>query len=174
MTKKIMRRDRVIGVILLTLITILTIVLSTMGDAYILIEGEDLKLGQESIITIRSKNNPRVYAAYDITISFNPEEVQLLEYFKGDTKAVSGDTYSIAITPEDVANTTGEITAMYVDMTAGEGEVRLGDDDIILLRVKAIKACEKTSFDIECNLVDLNDGIDSRVKTKGLELRVSK
>lgn len=76
----------------------------------------------QNYFAVSAKNFEDDIAAFDITIQFNPEEVEILGISKGDIKG------ELAVSRELYANTEGKITAMFVDYSGGEEPISINGD----------------------------------------------
>lgn len=97
-------------------------------------------LSDELLVRVMVTDFAEEVDAFDITLNFNTSKLELTGVYEGDLVDIQGTEADIAATEVGIANETGRLAMMYVDMTAGDHTVKIPSDvPVVYFTMKARK-----------------------------------
>lgn len=97
-------------------------------------------LSDELLVKVMVTDFAEEVDAFDITLNFNTSKLELIGVYEGDLVDTQGTEADIAATEVGIANESGRLAMMYVDMTAGDHTVKISSDvPVIYFTMKAKK-----------------------------------
>lgn len=119
----------------------------------------------QNYFAVSAKNFGEDVAAFDITIEFDPEEIEILGISKGD---IEGE---LAVSRELYANTEGKITAMYLDYSGGERPISI-NGDIFFVKYKLKKPVSAQIAFGTINIVEPSGTIKQDLQKEGEKIEI--
>ena len=118
----------------------------------------DTAYGQEGYFTIYFDKIDEQYAAFDISLQFDPSLIELVGSDKGDLVSLSGESAGLVCTTEAFANTEGKFVVVFVDSTGGDNPITSPDrTDVAYVRYKTLKPHSQVDITIsEIHFSDVN------------------
>lgn len=121
------RKSIIAGVSVLAVILVVVLFVVVWKDkelVTVFMKGEGGKIGDTIVIDVKVSDIPGEYQASSFVIHFDNQKLKFKGLKQGNVATV-GKSSGSTVYPEwqydvDSANTTGEISTMYLDMTAGE------------------------------------------------------
>lgn len=123
-----MRKKLLIPVIIIFSIilgaAIFGILLKEPEKVKVYMKGESGRIGERVVVDLKVSDIPDEYQASSFVIDFNHQKLKLIAIEKGNIATVGKDS-SIEQYPDwqfdaDAANSSGKVSVMYLDMTAGD------------------------------------------------------
>lgn len=135
------------------------------GEPTLFISSESTSFGKEGYFTVSAENFDQDVSAFDITLTFDTDSIEIIEITKGDIDA------ELAVSRELYANTEGKITALYLDYTGGDESID-PDGALFYVRYKTKKPGTSTVDFSEVNIVEPNGTIKDNIIRKGGSIEI--
>ena len=125
----------------------------------LIISKEKISLGEEGYFTVSAKNFKPEVAAFDITLDFDSDVVEILETTAG-TLGVE-----LALSKENYSNSSSKITALFLDYTGGDEPISI-DGDLFYVRYKLKKPTASALTFSNVNIVNSDGVIQNNIKER--------
>jgi len=126
------RKKLMIGIKIFVAASIVCVILIVMagmlwqrnhGKVYLYFSEVPMIIGKEVTVDVKVSDLPEIYPAASFVIDFDSDQLEFVEIKQGNVKIECKDGSSF--TPEwqfqkEIANANGQVSTMYLDMTAGD------------------------------------------------------